>query len=165
MDGIGGTIKNVILRNVILRKVKSGQFVVHSPPEFSEPVTKFVSSIHSVYLSENENFVKPEDISMDRKINQTLKIHKQERKCSQNGNIFFKNANHEDPFQVQWFGRENEISVAMLKPVKVIMNVRNTRKVIMKVKSSYVAQYVINGIMKTVFYEKFIPPRFINRLY
>ena len=33
----------------------------------------------------------------------------------------------------------------MLKPVKVMMNVRNARKVDMKVKSSYVALYVING--------------------
>ena len=80
MDGIGEMVKNVILR-----KVKSGQLVVHFPLEFSEAVTKFVSSIHSVYLPENENIVKPEDISMVRKIDQTLKIHKLERKCSQNG--------------------------------------------------------------------------------
>ena len=80
MIGIGGTVKNVILR-----KVKSSQLVVHSPLEFSEAVTKFVLSIHSVYLPKNENIVKPEDISMARKIDQTLKIHKLERKCSQNG--------------------------------------------------------------------------------
>ena len=80
MDRIGETVKNVILR-----KVKSGRLVVHSPLEFSEAATKFVSSIHSVYLPENENIVEPEDISMARKINQTLNIHKLERKCSQNG--------------------------------------------------------------------------------
>ena len=44
-------------------------------------------------------------------------------------------------------------SVAMLKPVKVKMNVRNTTEVIFKVKNGYVVQYVINGIMKIVFYE------------
>ena len=43
-------------------------------------------------------------------------------------------------------------SVAMLKPVKVMMNVRNARKVTMKVKNGYVVQYGINGNMKTVFY-------------
>ena len=75
MDGIKATVKSVILT-----KVKSGQLVVHSPLEFFEAVTKFVQSIHSVYLSENENFVKPEDITMARKINQTLKIHKLDRK-------------------------------------------------------------------------------------
>ena len=54
MDGIGGTVKNVILK-----KVKSGQLFVHSPLVFSEAVTKFVPSIHSVYLPENENIVEP----------------------------------------------------------------------------------------------------------
>ena len=43
MDGKRGTVKNVILR-----KVKSGQLVVHSPLEVSETVTKFVPSIQSV---------------------------------------------------------------------------------------------------------------------
>ena len=47
MDGIGEMVKNVILR-----KVKSSQLVVHSP---LEAVAKFVPSIHSVYLPENEN--------------------------------------------------------------------------------------------------------------
>ena len=40
MDGIGGTLKNVILR-----KFRSGQLVVNSPLEFSEAVTKFILSI------------------------------------------------------------------------------------------------------------------------
>ena len=70
MDRLGGTVKNVIIR-----KIKFGQLVVHSPIEFSEAVTKFVSSIHCVCVAENENIVKPEDISMARKIYQTLKIH------------------------------------------------------------------------------------------
>ena len=107
MDGIGGTVKNVILR-----KVKSGQLVAHSPLEFSEAVPKFVPSILSVYLPENENIAKPKDISMVRKIDQILKIHKLERKCSQNGDTlinFFKNPDHEDPFHVKWYGGENEI--------------------------------------------------------
>ena len=47
MDGIGEMVKNVILI-----KVKSSQLVVHSP---LEAVAKFVPSIHSVYLPENEN--------------------------------------------------------------------------------------------------------------
>ena len=99
MDGIGGTVKNVILR-----KVKSGQLVVHSPLEFSEAVTKFVPSIYSVYLPENENIVKLEDIRMVRKINQTLKIHKLETKYSQNGDT-----DDEDPFHVQWCWGKGEI--------------------------------------------------------
>ena len=45
----GGTVKNVIFK-----KVKPGQLAVHSPLEVSETVTKFIPSIHSVYLPENE---------------------------------------------------------------------------------------------------------------
>ena len=42
-------------------------------------------------------------------------------------------------------------SAAMLKPVKVMMNLRNAREVTMKVKSSFVVHCVINGTMKTHF--------------
>ena len=80
MDGIGRRVKNVIYR-----KVKSNQLVIHSPLEFSEAVTKVLPSFRSVYLPENKKFVKPEDLSMARNINQTSKIHKLERNCSQNG--------------------------------------------------------------------------------
>ena len=49
---------------------------------------------------------------MARKINQTLKIHKLHRNYSRNGDtyiIFFKIANDEDPFHVDWYGGKNEI--------------------------------------------------------
>ena len=54
-------------------------------------------------------------------------------------------------FTCNGIGAIMKSSVAMLKPVKVMMNVRNTREVIMKVKNGYVVQYAINGTMKTVF--------------
>ena len=107
MDGIGGTVKNAILR-----KVKSGQLVVHTPLEFSEAVTKFVLSIHSVYLPEKENIVEPEDITMARKIDEILKIHKLERKCNHNGDTyisFFKFVDDEDPFHAQRYWGKIEI--------------------------------------------------------
>ena len=59
----GGTEKNVIFR-----KVKAGQLVVHSPLQVSMTVTKSVPSIRSVYLPQNE-YIEPEDISMTGKIN------------------------------------------------------------------------------------------------
>ena len=59
MDPLGETVKKDILR-----EVKSIQLVVYSPFEFSEAVTKFVPSIHSIYLPEIENIVEPDDISM-----------------------------------------------------------------------------------------------------
>ena len=61
--------------------------------------------------------------------------------------------------------------VAMMKPVKVMMNVRNAIEVTTKVKSGYVVQFVINGTMKTVFFflsslsHLSLLPDYINRLY
>ena len=51
-----------------------------------------------------------------------------------------------------------KLSVAMLKPLKVMMNVRNTREVPVKMESGYVALYVISGTMKTVFMSNFSHP-------
>ena len=68
--------------------------MVYSALEFSEAMTKFVSLIHSKYLPENENIVKPENIGKAKKIGQTLKTYKLERKCSQIGDTyinFFQN--------------------------------------------------------------------------
>ena len=45
VDGVGGTIKNVIFR-----KVKSGQIVAHTPKEYSDAAMKFVASIITVYF-------------------------------------------------------------------------------------------------------------------
>ena len=57
MDGVGGTIKNVIFR-----KVKSGQIVVHTPKEFSDAAMKFVPSIITVYLPRSDEIIEPESI-------------------------------------------------------------------------------------------------------
>ena len=65
-----------------------------------------------MYLSVKEDIIEPEHISKTRKIGQTLKIHKLERKCRQNGDtdiFLFKISDDEDSFYVQWFGGENEI--------------------------------------------------------
>ena len=44
-------------------------------------------------------------------------------------------------------------SVAMLRPMKVMMNIRNAMEVTMNVEIGYAVQYIIDGTMKTVFYE------------
>ena len=71
MDDVGGTTKNVIFR-----KVKSGQIVVHTPKEFSDAAMKFVSSIITVYLPKSDEIVKPESIHQAQSIPETLSIHK-----------------------------------------------------------------------------------------
>ena len=76
---------------------------------------------------------------MARKTDQTLKIHKLERKCSRNGDAYIKF------FKMDGIGAKMKSSMAMFKPVKVMTNVRNAWKVVVKVKSAYVLVYVING--------------------
>ena len=87
MDGIGE-----MLKIVIFRKVNSGQLVVYSPLEFSEAVTNLFCQFTLYTYQKNENIVAPEDKSNAWKINQTSKIQKLERNCSQNGDtsIFSK---------------------------------------------------------------------------
>ena len=131
--------------------VKSGQLLVHYPFEFSEAVTKFVLSIHFVCLPENENVFELEDISMARKINQTLKIQKLEKKCSQNvdtQSIFSKLLMMKILLILlthSGIRAKVKSSVAMLQRVKVMMNMRNARNVAMKVKFGYIVMHVING--------------------
>ena len=55
MDDVGETVKNVIFR-----KVKSDQIVVHTPKEFSDATMEFVPSIITVYLPRsNEGWKHP----------------------------------------------------------------------------------------------------------
>ena len=113
MDGVCGTVENVIFR-----KVKSGKVVIYSPEEFAEDVKKFVPAIHAVYLPESENMIKPVGIESARKIKDTLKIHKFERKVDPNGNKyinFYKIADDEEPFHVQWYGGENDVICGHIK--------------------------------------------------
>ena len=55
MDDVGGTIKNAILR-----KVKSGQIVVHTPKDFS--AMKFEPFIITVYLPKSDETFEPESM-------------------------------------------------------------------------------------------------------
>ena len=66
MNDVGGNIKKTLLR-----KVKSGQIVVHTLKEFSDAAMKFVPSIITVYLPISDEIVEPESI------NQSITIHPQ----------------------------------------------------------------------------------------
>ena len=57
MDGVSGTIKNVIFR-----KVKSGHVVVYTANQFADVAFKFVPSITTVYLLCTEEITEPGNI-------------------------------------------------------------------------------------------------------
>ena len=71
MDDVGETIKNILFR-----KVNSGQIVVHTPKEFSDAAMKLVSSIITVYLPKSDEIVEPESIHQVPSIPETLSVHK-----------------------------------------------------------------------------------------
>ena len=86
--------------------------VIYSPREFSEAVQIFVPPIHTVYLPKIENIIEPKGIENSGKIKETLKIHKLERKVDPNGNTyinFYKIADDEELFHVQWYGSEDDV--------------------------------------------------------
>ena len=72
MDDVGRTIKNIIFR-----KVNSGQIVVHTPKEYSDAAMKFmVSSIVTVYLPKSDEIVESESIYQAPSIPETLSVLK-----------------------------------------------------------------------------------------
>ena len=89
-----------------------------------------------------------------------LKIYELDIKCTQNCEIYIDFS--KIPMTKILFtcsGMEARMKLLkMLKPLKVMLNVRNTREVPVKVESGYVALYVISGTMKTVFMSNFSHP-------
>ena len=96
MDDIGTTIKNVIFR-----KVKSGQIMVHTPKECSDATMKFSPSIITVYMAKSDEIVEPESIHQAPFIPETLSIHKFGRQINDRGDCsiaFFKAAVDQEVF-------------------------------------------------------------------
>ena len=107
MDDVGGTIKNVIFR-----KVKSGQIVVHTPKEFSDAAMKFVSSIITVYLPKSDEIVEPESIHQVPSIPETILIHKFVRQINDRGDCsieFFKMAVDQETLHTQLYKKASDI--------------------------------------------------------
>ena len=69
MDGIGGTIKNQVFR-----EVKSGRIVVESPHDFSVYANRIVEAIATIYLPNEEVYVEPIDIEEALYIKGTFEV-------------------------------------------------------------------------------------------
>ena len=107
MDDIGRTIKNIIFR-----KVNSGQIVVHTLKEFYDAAMKLVSSIIIVYCPKSEEIVEPESIHQAPSIPETLLIHKFVRQINDRGDCsieFFKTAVDQEAFHIQWYKRASDV--------------------------------------------------------
>ena len=106
MDGIGGTVKNLVFRDV-----KSQKCIINGPKEFADYAEKRVNGIHSLYLPVSDVMVEPEDISNAPKIPETLKIHKVERCFDANKACYLKFSylsNDDKPYFTQHYRKEDK---------------------------------------------------------
>ena len=96
MDGVRGTVKNIIFR-----KVKLGFVTIDSPFEFHQAILKFFTSIKSVYLPDTDVLNDPENIKQEsKKIPETHKVQHVERFKVKGvyGLKFFHLIEDEEPF-------------------------------------------------------------------
>ena len=83
MDGIGGTVKNLVFRHV-----KSGKILINTSKEFAICADKVADGVTSIYLAEDEVLEEPAETEKAPKIDQTLQIHKVKRLCD-NRNVCY----------------------------------------------------------------------------
>ena len=74
MDGVGGTIQNIVYHDVM-----SNKCVINNAKAFAQYANGLVNGISSIYLSESELLVKSEQVSMALKIPENFTIHKLSR--------------------------------------------------------------------------------------
>ena len=79
MDGIGGTVKNKVFREVL-----SNRIVVNTPEEFTMHVNN-LCDVQSLYLPASLIPEEPEDVKDAKPIPETLKIHKVVRGTNKRG--------------------------------------------------------------------------------
>ena len=107
MDDVGRTIKNIIFR-----KVKTGQIVVHTPKEFSDAAMKFVPSIITVYQPTSDEMVEPASIHQAPSIRETLSMHKFGRQINDRRDCsieYFKTVVDQEAFHTQWYKKASDV--------------------------------------------------------
>ena len=117
MDGVGGTLKNLVYGDVMSSKcyIRNTNYA-----------NKIVNGITSVYLPEGEQLTKPEDIDNSPKILETLSIHKLVRGFNENAVCFikfFKLANKDKPFYTQYYREEGHPEVCGHESLPLVYDV------------------------------------------
>ena len=106
MDGIGGSLKNIVFR-----AVKSGKVVISTPEEFAQYADKAIAGISSLCLPESDVIEEPEVVQSAPAIQGTLKIHKVERRFNKAGIRQLRlHTLTQDvaPFYTHWYRRETD---------------------------------------------------------
>ena len=106
MDGIGGTIKNVVFR-----QVKCGKIIVNSAKDFCDAANSFVPSITSLFQKEKDLLCEPEDIEKSSSIPATLQIHKLVRYIRSEGgatiDFYFLSNRNEPCYSQSYSSKQN----------------------------------------------------------
>ena len=84
MDGVGGTLKNRIFRDVMSEKC-----FIQNTEEFSNYRKTVVNGITSVFLPQNDLFTEPDKIEEAPKMPETLSIHEVVLGFNEDGIYFF----------------------------------------------------------------------------
>ena len=108
MDGVGGTVKNIIFC-----KFKLGFVTIDSLFEFHQAILKFVPSIGSAFLIDTDVLNEPENIEQESKnIPETFKVHHVERLEVKgvNGKFFYLDED-EQPFCTQWYSNGKDVVI------------------------------------------------------
>ena len=101
MDGIGGTVKNLVYRMVF-----SGDVVINTPKEFAD-FANGITNIDCLYLENAELVTEPEYVTKSFPIPSTLKIHKVKRVAdgiNTFSNHFFYLIEDLEPFHIENYG-------------------------------------------------------------
>ena len=85
MDGVGGTIKNLVFR-----AVKSGKISVRDPEEFVKAANDIVPSIRSIYMPIVDMLEEPLEVANAPAIPETLQVHKIVREITKENIPFTK---------------------------------------------------------------------------
>ena len=105
MDGVGGTIKNCVFK-----EVKSGRLTIESPEEFAHAADR-LCNVDCLYLPEDDYLDEPEGIEMSPEINGIMKIHRFTRNFNfQNVAYleFFELSNSDDKYFRQFYRKEGD---------------------------------------------------------
>ena len=124
MDGIGGTVKNMVFQHV-----KSKKCVIEGAKDFAQYADSIIKGINSIYMAEADVMQEPSDISEAPKIPGTLKCHKIVRTFNEDNVCkleFFKLASDQEPFYIQWYRKEGDPEVCGHDQLPLSFNIDTT---------------------------------------
>ena len=123
MDGIGGTIKNKVYRDVMSKK-----YLITNAKDFAEYANKTINGTTSICMPVNELLTEPDNIENVPKVSETLSIHKvtsfnEDSICFID---FFCVANDDDPFFIQFYWKGDDPEVCGHEDLPLLFDVDQT---------------------------------------